>query len=180
MIRQLQFYLAMIEDESDKRKFEEVYYQYERLLFSKARKILDDHHLAEEAVQHAFLYVAKNIHKIGDPKAKETKSFLCMVVENSAKDVWRKEDATRKRRLDLEAAEEEPTLDFVDSIVDELVIALSSRPEENKKVILLRYAYKFNAEDIGRFMNWSQATAEKRITASRKMLAKALEEVRKE
>lgn len=44
--------LAMIDNEEDKSKFEQLYNQYKQLMFYIANGILHDENLAEDAVQH--------------------------------------------------------------------------------------------------------------------------------
>lgn len=67
-------YLALV-DEEQKDKFEQVYYKYRNLLYYVAYEILQNERDAEDAVQEAFLRVAKNIAKISDTYSNETKNF---------------------------------------------------------------------------------------------------------
>ena len=60
----LQIYLAIIDDENDKSRFEELYERYARLMHYAAREILADDRLAEEAVQEAFFRIARNFHRV--------------------------------------------------------------------------------------------------------------------
>ena len=48
-------YMAMIESEEDRSKFEIIFYEYRDLMYSVAKKILHDDRDAEDAVQEAFL-----------------------------------------------------------------------------------------------------------------------------
>lgn len=47
-------YLAILELEEDKIKFEKVYEKYRQIMFYVANKILKDDHLSEDAVHNAF------------------------------------------------------------------------------------------------------------------------------
>ena len=61
----LQIYLTLIETDEEKQKFIVFYEQYRKLMFYIAKEILKEDQLSEDAVQEAFLRIAKNFHKIG-------------------------------------------------------------------------------------------------------------------
>ena len=75
----LQIYLAIIDDENDKSRFEELYERYAKLMHYVAKEILSDDRLAEEAVQEAFFRIARNFHKVGAVKNRETKNFAALM-----------------------------------------------------------------------------------------------------
>ena len=64
-------YLSLI-DENDMSRFEKIYYKYKNLLFYIANGILPDITDAEDAVQEAFIRIAKNMDKIEDTESVAT------------------------------------------------------------------------------------------------------------
>ena len=58
----LNIFLSLIDSDEDKAKFSNLYEQYKNLMFYIARDILKDEHLAEDAVQEAFIRIAKNFY----------------------------------------------------------------------------------------------------------------------
>ena len=60
----IQIYLNAIETSEQKSIFEIMYYEYKDIMFAKARSILSDTQLAEDAVHTAFLRVAESFEKI--------------------------------------------------------------------------------------------------------------------
>ena len=52
----LPFYLQLLETEGEKQKFERLYERYRRLMHWIAVRILQDEHLAEDAVQLSCLW----------------------------------------------------------------------------------------------------------------------------
>ena len=60
----VQLFLALIDDEQDQVRFEEAYHKYKVLMHFIAKEILHDDHRAEDAVQEAFIRIAKNFHKV--------------------------------------------------------------------------------------------------------------------
>ena len=71
----LQFYLQLLDTEEEQRDFTLLYETYRKLMHWIAKRILYDEGLAEDAVQEAFLRIAKNFYKI-----KENHSFLSRVI----------------------------------------------------------------------------------------------------
>ena len=57
-------YLSMIESESDKSLFEQLYIRYKGLMYHIAYRILQNREDAEDAVHQAFVSIAKNIKKL--------------------------------------------------------------------------------------------------------------------
>ncbi len=50
-------FLLLIENDNDRLKAERLYEQYRYLMYSEANKILQDKHLAEDAVQQSFIKI---------------------------------------------------------------------------------------------------------------------------
>ena len=141
--------LTMLDDDSESDNFLELYKHYERLALWIARGILQDEQLAEDAVQEAFVRIAKNYAKISKQnpmKSNRTKNYIVIIVERAAIDVYRK----RKRRLELES---------LSSIIGETAYALEdnnklenshiyeairSLPKIYSEVLLLHYVSGFN------------------------------------
>ena len=57
----LVMYLLIVETPEERSLFEQIYYTYRKQMFYVANQVLDDEHLAEDALQEAFLGVAKQI-----------------------------------------------------------------------------------------------------------------------
>ena len=74
--------LQLIDDPEDKRKFEDIYSRYERLMFIVARDILKDPYKAEDAVNDAFINIIKNFEKTGAADSPRTKRFVVIIVRN--------------------------------------------------------------------------------------------------
>ena len=84
-------YLAMIGTEHEKSEFVKLYERYRKLMHYAAKRILGDDSLAEEAVQEAFLRIAKNFGKVSGADQSATKKFVLIITENAAKTLHRRE-----------------------------------------------------------------------------------------
>ena len=78
MPNMLQLFLTLIEEETEKERFERLYYRYQDLMYCFAVEILRDEHLAEDAVQEAFFCVARNFRKVGKVESVQTRNFLAL------------------------------------------------------------------------------------------------------
>jgi len=93
----LAIYLAVIDVEQDKNKFEILYTTYRKLMFYIANQILKDEYLAEDATHQAFLKIIENIDKIEDVHCHKTKSYIVIIVKNNAINLYNK----RKRNTTI-------------------------------------------------------------------------------
>ncbi len=57
------FYLSLLDTEEEKSKFEQLYYQYRKLMYLCAWEVLRDEQLAEDAVHEAFIKLTKYLKK---------------------------------------------------------------------------------------------------------------------
>ena len=75
--------LAMLEDDEDKRRFEQIYDKYNKLISRTALKILGDEEQAFDVTSNVFLAIARNIRSFpdSDEPARE-RSYLYMSVRN--------------------------------------------------------------------------------------------------
>lgn len=60
----LLLYTAMIDDECDRLRFEDIYYNYRKQMLYVAQGVLHDAHEAEDAVQVALLGIARQIRSV--------------------------------------------------------------------------------------------------------------------
>ena len=83
-------YLAMLGSIEDEKKFEQLYVKYRDLMVYIANQILNDKHLSEDAVHHAFLKIINHMDGIEEIDSHKTKNFLVIVVRNLAKTMYMK------------------------------------------------------------------------------------------
>ena len=71
-------------------KIEQLYTLYEQKMYVIAYSILNNSWQAEDAVSDAFVKIIKNLHKIKDIKSDQTKKFIIRIIQNTAIDLYRK------------------------------------------------------------------------------------------
>lgn len=84
------FFLTLLDDPEEQQKFTEIYYQYRHFLWYVANQKLQDAHLAEDAVQEAFLALTRHMDKIEDVHSDRARNFLATIVRSKAVDILRK------------------------------------------------------------------------------------------
>lgn len=173
----------MIDTEEDKSKFEVLYEKYKNLMYAKAKEILKDTYLAEDAVNEAFMKIADNIDKIGEADSKETKNYIMVINKNTALDVYRKRK--RDTRLEMPGFDEEKEdayiinegKDLSDILCTEnqVLKVIRELPEKYKEVFLLKYVNNLGNAQIAKSLNISEEAVRQRISRGRNIIEKKLE-----
>ena len=128
----------MVEGPEEQSKFRALAARYERLMFHVARQILPNQQDAEDAVQEAFLAIAKNFSKIFAVDSPKTKAFVVIVTENKAIDIARK-NARQVQQVPLED-----------------LPGLSVLPARYRAWIQLHYAQGYTAEETAEILGLSK------------------------
>jgi len=154
--------------EDDKNKIVKVYEKYRSLMFYIAKDILKDNAHAEDAVSESVIKLIHNLHKIGDIASPKTKSFVVIVVRNTAMNLYNK---TSRMGMSLEI-ELENIADNIPQIDDELISKdgykhivdiIDSLPSTLRDVIILSLLHGFSNKEISEITGISYDTVRKRI-----------------
>lgn len=175
----LGFYLALIDEPSDREKFEHLYYTYKDYMFNIAMSILHNENLADETVQDCFLKIAEKIKDITAVKCKETKALVSIMVKNKA-----------RNNLNLEHHDKFDTLEENDFISDNMVNEVLSKDgyetlvkevkeldDTYRDILNLKFIYEYSAKEISELLHIPVRTVETRIYRGRKILKEKLEEM---
>lgn len=174
-------YLAMIDNDEDKSKFEQIYITYKQTMFYVAHKILKDEFLAEDAVHRAFVKIIQNLDKIGEIECPKTKGFVVIIVERCAIDLYR--SRKKENLVDINEFEtfvikevvpiDEEVISQLDSPLTRAILAL---PEHYATIILLKYSHHYADKEIVKLLDLSEENVRKRLQRAKKKLATLLEE----
>ena len=169
------FYLSLLETEGDRAKFIQLYEKYRGLLIYVANQKLNDPHLAEDAVQTAFLNVVRNFHSVAEIDSHKIKRFLVVVTENVAIDMLR----ANRIYAPVSYEQLEPVLsvdeDMLDNVaVEELADIIRELPPIYRDVLELRAYHDLSDRQIAIVLGVEYATVRKRLERARSMLAAKL------
>ena len=171
-------YLAIIDTPQEKAEFVKLYEKYRKLMHYAAGQILGDNHLAEEAVQEAFLRIAKNFSKVYMADSHSVKKFVLIITENAARTLYRNEmkhNAGREHNNDTEkTAEDYPAgKDTTASGAEmkEVVRYILQMPDLQQDVLFLHAVYGFSYRETAGLLGISESAARKRGERAGKELA---------
>ena len=173
----LGFYLSIVDTEEGKQKFTAVYNLWNRPMYYAALKVTGDTGLAQDALQEAFLYIAKNVAKIDDPASDETKAYLMLTVSSQAKKIMSRQREIINSDL-VEASEELVVEDFIFEMFEQedLTQKIKALPEEYRTPLLLHYGQGFSGREIARMLDMKEPAVRKRIERAKRLLSQLLDE----
>ena len=184
----LQFYLQLLDTEEEQRGFTLLYEIYRKLMHWVAKGILRDEGLAEDAVQEAFLRIAKNFYKIKEILCPETRNFVVIIVRNAALAMQQKQardaehcvyDAAQGETQHASEDELHTILGQVscgfdetaDSLLaKELGLAVIGLPDKLREVLFLYGYLGYHMKEIAALLAISEDAAYKRLQRARNML----------
>lgn len=177
----LLFYAALIDDESDKLRFEEIYNNYHKAMFIIAKGILKNKEDAEDALQVALLNIARHMDKVPTGNEKVLRAYIYTTARNTALSLLRK----KAREVDTFSMDDLPLTigdDPLETIMNHndyatLLSIITRLPISHREIIFLRFVQgkevKEVAELIGRTPNYVRVQTHR----AKKLLADLCREV---
>lgn len=168
-------FLSLIDSESDKEKFTELYNTYKDLLYWIALRKTNSVEDSEECVQETFFYIAKHFEKISDVKSKRTKSYLSAIVTGFAIDI-----CNNSKKVNTVSLDDEDSADiqyYENFEKTELLTAFDNILDEESKIYFyLKYIYKYKSSEIAEIYKVKDSYVRKRLQYAKEKLRKYLEE----
>lgn len=177
--------MDLINDPEEKRKFEQLFINYQQTMYHTAYKILKNQHDAEDAVQQAFIRVIDHLGDVDENDVGKTRSYLSIIARNMALDVYRKKKREMTHTVSYDEHEmfiEDPAgQDFEDVEIEEdhgleeaLARALKKLPIQFADVIRLTYMHGLSSDKVGALLNISSDNVRQRLVRGRKKLAELI------
>lgn len=164
-------YLSMIDEPENRSKFEEVYTRYRSLMYLAAYRILQNSYDAEDAVHQAFVSVLSNLDKIVKIDCPETSSFLVLITERKAIDIYRARRTGKLLPIDEEILGIEIPLPGDNGLAD----ALAGLPSHYREVLLLRFDNGYSTRDLAQILHLTPSGVRKLIGRAKQALERILE-----
>ena len=172
----LSFYLAMLDNDGEKERFEILYNKYKVRLSKYAYYLLRDEDLAFNAVSSAFIAVAKNMKTFSSSLTPECeRAYLYKSVKNYAINEANK----RKRRriiLDIPDYEEIPSSDtpadeiITNEEINKIMKVIEGMKETHRDLLTFKYVYGMNPEEISEITGIPLNTVKSQLRRSIAML----------
>ena len=165
--------LRTIENETDRQRFISVYEKYKNLMHYVARSVTKDDMLAEDAVQEAFIKVAKSFSRIKKMDEDHLKNLLALIAKNEAVSIMRKEirqhsseEAFLESR-DIDSAKDDA---FSEIRYTELKQAILDLPDKYRNLIYMVGVCELDLKEAASLLQISYETAKKRMQRARTIL----------
>lgn len=165
----LGFYQSLLDTETDKVKFEQIYYKYRKMVKFIAREITEDDALAEDAAQEIFIKITKYMSKFQEVESSRTKTLISLIAKCAAKDFMEKE--RRYQVISFEELHSQRAPEKSDFTESELYEKICTCPKMYSEPFLLRYYYNFSVGEIADILCVNVAGVRKRIERARRYLA---------
>lgn len=171
----LSMFMALIDSAESQSKFEKIYYAYRKQMHYIAKQIVKTDDLAEDAVQEAFLNIAKRIDHINDENEKMVKSYVLTVTRHAAIEIQQGEARNQCTVIDFEISAEDATTPMEDDYLVsetafEMKSAIKKLPEIYQDVLLMKLVHEMDYAEIANVMHQQQATVRQHFSRGKKML----------
>ncbi len=172
----------MLETPEEQSRFTALYETYRYLLWYVAKDILKDRDLAEDAVQEAYLTLARHMDRVEEVNSPRTKRFLVTIVKSRAIDILR-----RQRRVEVteyeDALGDAADTDALDAYLtvefyEQLVTAIRSLDENYRVVLECRYLHEMSEKETAETLGLAEKTVNVRVWRARKKLQQVLSDYR--
>lgn len=166
---------SMIDSQDEKGKFERIYLAHRQTMYYAAYRILGDTHEAEDAVHQAFLKIIHRLDKINETDCHKTRSYLVVITESTAIDLYRKRKQARTVSYDeLEIyLPGDVNSDYGEK--DAINRAINALPVNHSVVLKLRYSHGHTDAEIASVLNITEENVRQRISRAKKKLRELLE-----
>ena len=159
---------------------EALYQEYGPLMYKVAKRILNDEHLAQDAVQEAFINIFNNIKEIIKIDCNKIRYLFVIIIRNVAIDIYR----YRKKQSSILIEEIEEVIIDPGPSVEEILIKneiLTGVAEKIKElrpsyadILYLKYSLQYTDEEISCLLNLTPENTRTRLHRARKSLNKLL------
>lgn len=172
-------FLAMLDTEEEQNKFSLLYEKYRYLMWYVAKDILKDADLAEDAVQEAFLSLARHLDQAGEADSPRTKRFLVTITKSRAIDLLRRERRAEFTEFEDALGGEPDRNDTLDTYLqtesyERLVETIRGLDENYRVVLECRYLHELSEKETAELLRLPEKTVNVRICRARKKLKEAL------
>ncbi len=172
----LLMYLSVIDKSDNEDFFIELYNTYKQRMYTIARTVTKDHHLAENALQNAFIGIVKSLELIKGLDKKALEMYLFKAVKNSAISEMRRE-APSRRNVNIEeqyselSSEQNIVKEATDSeLLKEIIEFIKNMKGEYRDVLTLRLIYELSFSRIAIALCLPVSTVKDRFYKGQKMI----------
>lgn len=169
-------YAALIDDQADLLKFNELVEMYQEEMFRIARSVIFDHQLAEDAVQNALYGIAVSFKKVPSNDINAAHTYLLSCAKYAAlrikKSRQQVDEVETSEIIDI-TPDDNPTFEAIQQsdAYDQLLYAIEQLDEIYQDVLLHFYVYDQSIKEIAKLFGRKPSTVRQQLTRGRRLLA---------
>lgn len=178
----LSLVFSMPDTPDDRGKVERLFLAYRQLMLYVANRVLNNQDDAEDAVQLAFVRILNHLDDIEEEDIQKTRSYLSIVAQNIAIDMYRKKRREQERSISYDEFEGiivDPKGQNFEVKTNEKAIrlaeAIQKLPPRYAEVIRLTYSLNYGTEKVAEILNISSENVRQRLVRARRKLAELME-----
>ena len=174
----LSLYLSMVETDEQSSFIEQLFSDYEQIMFRTAFAVLHNDEDAEDAVHEAFLRIIPNIDKITGIAPPRRKSYIVITTRNIAIDHYRS-DMKQVDIGDCDVKDDDEDVErdvFSQYDCETLNSAISRLTDKLRQVLILYYYHEETTDNIAQILGISAVAVRTRLLRARKALYDILTE----
>lgn len=170
-------YFSLMDTETQKTKFEQIYREQGSRMLSLAFGILGDSYGAEDAVHDAFVRIACNMDTVERLNDWQVRRYVLTAAKHAAIDLYRKRNREAACEISLDALETKAVIDGPVSELENTVLQeVKHLPGPYREVFLLKYSLCLTNEEMAELLGLSVSGVRQRLTRGKELLRKALAE----
>lgn len=160
--------LAIIENESQRNELSEIYERNIKMFYSIAFSKLHNKQDAEDAIQEAFLAVARNPTLLFNIPKNKRISYINVVVRNTSYKIWNKKHKVYEHETNLDDTVVDERISIEEMILsdyscEQILKFIDTLPETTKAAVYLKTHLGLKNSDIANALGISEEAAKKRV-----------------
>lgn len=153
----IMLYFALIDDESDKLLFEDIFNNYQKQMLVIAKGILHNHEDAEDAVQNALLNIACHMGSVPRDCTQLLRAYVYTTTRNAAISLLRKK-SREVETVPMEELHLASDYDPIEHLISrdnysQLLMIISQLPLIQREIILMRYVQHLEVMEVATALN---------------------------